>query len=351
MTNKKNQQRFSIAPSQAVTMEDAELNDALLVLQSVKEARKRGRPPTKQTEQPPSSSSYAAAVCKETATKKGPPKGNKKQQGQKSNAGQTKKEENASQRMRKEIAEMRKEIDELKKQLAQVLSKQTTASVTQTLRTVNVVASDAQERARRSKNVIIRGIHSAKNEDEDDSTAVRAFLAAVCPDINVENAKLQRLQNSRPRENDESASSRNPVPSVLVVLNSVEEQQTVLKAARHHDNPEFKGVFAHEDRTRAQQLQYSECAKQAKDKNKRLESVELLNKPFRFVVRGDRVRCIDFIKSSVGKKSVYVDDRTVQLDIQQRQQQKLDEAINNGHVNDRRSHTAAVSTAAAAGED
>ena len=150
-------------------------------------------------------------------------------------------------------------------------------------------------------------------------------------------------------KNGVSSGKRNPVSSVLVVLNSVEDQQAVLKAARHHDKADFNGVFAHEDRTRAQQLQYSECAKQAKDKNRRLEAVELLDQPFRFVVRGDRVRCIDASQSSVAKKSIYVDDSTVQLEIQRQQRQKLDEAITNGHVNARRSH-AAVSTAATSGE-
>jgi hypothetical protein len=340
--------RVSIAPIEAALMTDADLDKTIAVLQGVQETRKRGRPPKH------GQSTYAAVVSKSSAPAKtsnavSKKKDDIKQPAKAIGSTQAKKEPNAVLQMRKEILEMRKEIAELKKQLAQVLSKQTTASVTQTLRTVNVAASDAQERARRSKNVIIRGIPPTNGDDDennDSSAAVRAFLTAVCPAVNVENAKLQRLQNSR---NDDSSGKRNPVSSVLVVLNSVEDQQAVLKAARHHDKADFNGVFAHEDRTRAQQLQYSECAKQAKDKNRRLAAVELLDQPFRFVVRGDRVRCIDASHSSVAKKSVYVDERTVQLEIQRKQGQKLDEAITNGHVNARRSHTA-VSNAATSGE-
>jgi hypothetical protein len=195
--------------------------------------------------------------------------------------------------------------------------------------------------------VIVRGIQPSN--DGDSMNAVRTFLAAVCPTVNVDNAKLQRLQNSGPRGVNETQGNRKPVSSVLVVLNSVEEQQIVLKAAKHHSNSDYQGVFAHEDRTRAQQLQYSECAKQAKDKNRRLEAASLLDQPFRFVVRGDRVRCIDAKQSSAAKKSIYVDERNVQLEIHQ--QQRLDQAISTGYVTDtRKSNAASGFTAASSGE-
>ena len=338
--------RVSIAPVDAAFMTDTDLDKTIAVLLGVQETRKRGRPPKQG--QP----TYAAVVSKSSApaktsnavTKK---KDDTKQPAKATGTTQAKKEPNAVLQMRKEILEMRKEIDELKKLLAQVQINQISPTTTQTLRTVNVAASDAQERTRRSKNVIIRGIQPAN--DEDSTNAVRAFLATVCPTVNVENSKLQRLQNSRPKGDNEPQGNRNPVSSVLVVLNSVEEQQIVLKAARHHTNPNYQGVFAHEDRTRAQQLQYSECAKQAKDKNRRLEAVSLLDQPFRFVVRGDRVRCIDAKQSSVDKKSIYVDERKVQLEIQR--QQRLDQAISSGYVADtRKSNAASGSTAASSGE-
>ena len=326
---------------------DADLDKTIAVLLGVKETRKtRGRPPKQG--QP----TYADVVSKSSAAAQASNASTKKKDGTKKPAKapgntQAKKEENAVLQMRKEILELRKEIDELKKLLAQIQINQIAPTATQTLRTVNVAASDAQERARRSKNVIIRGIQPAY--DEDSTNAVRTFLAAVCPTVNVDNAKLQRLQNSRPKGDEEPQGNRNPAPSVLVVLNSVEEQQIVLKAARHHLHPDYQGVFAHEDRTRAQQLQYSECAKKAKDKNRRLEAAALLDQPFRFVVRGDRVRCIDATQSSVNKKSIYVDERKVQLEIQQRQ--RLNDAISSGHVADtRKSNAASGSTAASSGE-
>ena len=82
-------------------------------------------------------------------------------------------------------------------------------------------------------------------------------------------------------------------------------------------------MFAHEDRMPAQQLQYSECAKQAKLKNDSLNREGRLDNPFRYVVRGDRVRCIDAIESRYEKKSVYVSEQ------QQLSHRKVNKLLNN----------------------
>ena len=119
--------------------------------------------------------------------------------------------------------------------------------------------------------------------------------------------KVQRLHAARSMDTRDQG-KRTPVPSILVVLDGVDEQRRVLQAARHHTSKEFSGIFAHEDRTQAQQLQYSECARQAKDRNAALQGSGLLVQPFRYVVRGDRVRCINSVESAQHKKSMYVSE-------------------------------------------
>ena len=211
----------------------------------------------------------------------------------------------------KMVNDLRAEVADLKNELKSLKGERQSPTAKQSLRSINSAASDAKERERRSKNVIIRGIQPANGDSdnrEHDEAQVEAFLQAVCPDVTAK--KVQRLHVAKPKDGTDS-SKRTPVPSLLVVLSDVDAQRQVLKAVRHHDCKDFKGVFAHEDRTEAQQLQYSECAKQAREKNEKLRVVGSLDQPFRYVVRGDRVRCIDSIESSQQKKSVYVTELLV----------------------------------------
>jgi hypothetical protein len=122
-----------------------------------------------------------------------------------------------------------------------------------------MVANDAKERERRSKNIIVRGIPPLE-DGQQDLKAVNEFLQAVCEEKVTVN-KVQRLFKSK-----SDSPSREPTASILVCLDNQHEQQTALKASRRHSNPDFKGVFAHEDRTRAQLLEYSTSAKQSKKK-------------------------------------------------------------------------------------
>ena len=222
---------------------------------------------------------------------------------------------------------MRKEIDELKEQIKQLKYDRTSPSIKQNLRTVNNAVTDVKERERRSKNVVIRGIQPIQGDSpEHDKETARAFLKAVCP--NVEPEKVIQLHQSKPSKDKSKSTS---TPSILVVLKDVESQKRVLQAARHHDNEQFQGVFAHEDRTQAQQLQFAECSKQAKSRNDKLRADGLLDQPFRFVVRGDRVRCIDKIQFCELKKSCYVSEQQLKQHIDNIG--RVNKAIGDGSIN------------------
>ena len=161
----------------------------------------------------------------------------------------------------------------------------TKPKVVQNLKTTNMVVNDAKERERRSKNIIIRGIEPT-NDNNKDEEAVKHFLSEVC-EKPVEVKKVQRLFKKKKSEENKTE----PTTSILVVLENKDQQEIALSSARHHNHVDFKNVFAHEDRTKAQQLEYNESVKQAKKKNEELERHDLLDKPFRWVVRGDRIRC------------------------------------------------------------
>ena len=201
----------------------------------------------------------------------------------------------------------------------------------QSLRATNEAASESEERERRAKNVVIRGIPPSATET--DLMQVNSFLDAVGADVHA--TRVQRIK---------SATQRDAVPAILVLLDSRDKQQRVLQHARHHGVTKFSNVFAHEDRTKAQQLQFSECAKAAKTKNAILERSGL-DPLYRYVVRGDRVRCIDLDKSREERTSVYVTEADIKSWL------NLARAITNGSVSNTRSsmrQSTAVSAAIAA---
>lgn len=222
--------------------------------------------------------------------------------------------------LKAELRELKLIVESLKKNINNALPSK--PNVVQNLKTTNMVVNDAKERERRSKNIIIRGIEPT-NDDTKDEEAVKHFLNGVCKQP-VAVKKVQRLFKKKNKDN-----KTEPTSSILVVLESKDDQEKALLSARHHNHDGFKNVFAHEDRTKAQQLEYIESVKQAKKKNEELERYDLLDKPFRWVVRGDRIRCIDAVKSRTDKKSVYVLESEINS-------ARLDRASRRGHVNNTR---------------
>ena len=229
--------------------------------------------------------------------------------------------------IRKMIDDLRSEVDALRREVESLKRSHFAPTPKQSLRATNEAASESEERARRAKNVIIRGIRPSTTVSDVDQ--VNSFLEAVGAGVHA--TKVQRIRTTTRREASVMAQGNNnsPLPAVLVVLESSEKQQQVLQYARHHQASGFSHVFAHEDRTKAQQLQFSECAKEAKANNAKL-SQSGLNPPFRYVVRGDRVRCLDFVKSCDEKRSIYVTEKDIKTWL------NLQKAINSGTVSDTR---------------
>ena len=246
--------------------------------------------------------------------------------------------------LHKIILELQAKVEQLQARVSQLEQKNTqksdqtnhTIPPKVSLSAINNAANDSLERERRSKNVIIRGLEYTGNENENTSEKVEEFLSAVCHK-GMKVKKAQRL-HSRSLNIVENIPSK--VPSILVVLNDADEAKEGLKNARHHTDDQFKGVFAHDDRTKAQQYEYSEIAKLTKKKNEQLKSVNLLDQPFRYVVRSDRVRCIDVQQSKDQKKSIYIDDKDVKQKIEEHLNcTRLNNGIENGAINPHRGST------------
>ena len=253
--------------------------------------------------------------------------------------------------LEKQVGELRNQVSDLGKKVATLeqIIRDLTAdkakpppkpTVNQQLEAVNQANNDAHERERRSKNAMLHGIEPTQSP-EDDAKAVKEFLAAV---------KLEPAFKSCQRQHkaDGTASL-----SIRIVFDNRENAQRAIKAARSHNLAEYKGVFAHEDRTKAQQKEFIDLRKTAKRKNDALDNEGLLDNPFRYVVRGAGISCIDAVKSrtSEPKRSIYVKEDHIVAEREKRKQRVLDQAvlpngfvsINRGDRTSKRASTKAAS--------
>ena len=208
-----------------------------------------------------------------------------------------------------ELERVQNELNHVKTELAALKAKQSGAPPPPTKhqrhRAANQALNEADERARRANNVIIRGIAPSGDGHVTDEEAVKSFLSAAKV-VDVEVKKIQRQLAAAPKPND--VSNRVPSPTILVVLDSAAAAQKVLKATKNHELSNYQGVFSHEDRTDAQREQFTALRRKAHNENMQLDRLGLLNQPFRFVVREQRnqIACIDFAASARAKQSVYI---------------------------------------------
>lgn len=246
--------------------------------------------------------------------------------------------------LKNEIKVLKAENQARKNEIEMLKSERTRPKETkQSLNMVNAACKESKERARRSMNVVLRGELLTKDDTsgQHDRKQAEKFLSDVCPDLEVNNiTNVQRLYQKK-------EAIGKAFPSLLVTLNSTDTVQKVLKYARHHTHEQWTNVFAHEDRTEAEQFQFYKCKNEADTKNDNLRKHELFNQ-YQYVIRGDRVRCIDRIKSTELRQSIYVSDEQIKqhLDNERNRKRKqldvieinrLDEAINNSYISNRQS--------------
>lgn len=256
-----------------------------------------------------------------------------KPQQQQSNAPMRKSENNSRPKeptvadLIKRIDEQQAEINELRKQLNDLKSSPPRPTIAQQCATRNEAADELHEQERRSKNIVLRNIEPSQTLDEEAS-AVRQFFSEIGhSNLNAKGFKRQRNKDG------------SPSPAILVLFNNKEDAQSAMKAARSHKNASYPGVFAHEDRTKAQQQQFMALTKEAKSRNDELNRNYQLDKPFRWIVRGNRIRCIDVQESRTQSKSVFVSDAKVKHELDRARTKSpiiathdLEHAIGSGRV-------------------
>ncbi len=186
---------------------------------------------------------------------------------------------------------------------------------------LNAAAKEGRDRKEKEFCVIVAGIPESKATEKetinrDDEANTQSFFNAV----GGTDLKIKRVRRFRPSKtpSTDSAARPQPPPLIQVVFESVEDQSRALKVARRHNNEEFKGAYAREDRTDAEQELFQNLNKEKNKKNTELNDHGLLDKPFRFVIhrRTESIRPVDSIKSAAEQKSIFVSESFVKRELQ-----------------------------------
>jgi hypothetical protein len=232
----------------------------------------------------------------------------------------------------KRIEELEKEVKLLRQQTKEK-SPQAKDAQSQRFERINEVTREQQEIKKRAKKVVLHGLKPADTGDRENDAglnvaAVEKFIQALEEDDHLKiSVEVKQVNVIWPRKEKNEFVSK---PTFLVVLGSEEQRGALLDGARHHSLEDFKGTWAHEDRTPAQQAEHRECRRLCMEKNEPLKALNMLDKPFRYVGRSGRPVCIDVAESKKGR-TVYRSPTTQEL-----LSAKLNGAIANGHIDDNR---------------
>ena len=211
------------------------------------------------------------------------------------------------------ISELRSQIEELNKvqkkastlnpSFASVLQGKSAEKVQQRHQLINIVAAETENRQNRASNVIVIGL--PKSNTIDDKTNIAEFFNA-CGLLNIEINHVTRINSSK---KNETVSNHN---IVTVSLLNEKDRANVLQRCNHHHVEKFKGIFAREDRTPAQQTKFNEQRAKLKKRNDELAAAGILDKPFRNVIhrRTGEICCINVESSNEQRKYVFASAST-----------------------------------------
>jgi hypothetical protein len=104
---------------------------------------------------------------------------------------------------------------------------------------------------------------------------------------------------------DQQQQQQHP-PPIIVEFENLETRNSVVAAGKQLANSNFKSVYIRPDRTLAEQAEFNRLHKERKEANDDLVKHNLLINPFRFVIRGDRVRCVDVKETLDNNKHPFV---------------------------------------------
>jgi hypothetical protein len=157
---------------------------------------------------------------------------------------------------------------------------------------------------KKAKNVVVVGLPnstktSSEEKKKDDENLVNDLIHTL-----KRNAKINNTYRLKSRNSESKETNSDPL---VVEFESVEARNDILVAAKDlADAPAYEKVYIRPDRTPAEQQEFSELNKERNKANEDLKSHNLLDQPFRFVIRSGRLRCIKVTeKTTVRNRQVH----------------------------------------------
>ena len=176
---------------------------------------------------------------------------------------------------------------------------------------MSTIAKNQRMQTDRAAKIVVVGVQNSPKETQeertiDDTAIISDILAKINSPTNIVSVKrlASRSQTSESKPNS-------PAP-LIVEFESTDARNKVISSARNLASTQYKNIFIRPDRTPSEQSNFNEINNMKKKLNDELKANSKLDQPFRYVVRGDSVRCIDVtqtVKIGGVDKHPFVDER------------------------------------------
>lgn len=143
----------------------------------------------------------------------------------------------------------------------------------------------------RATKVVMVGISESQTEEEDVQKAVKV-IRALNTGKNIIIKSVRRLKK-KPSKDQAGTTVPYAVPLVVEVESKEIRNEIVASAKNLSKLAEYKNTYIRPDRTPAEQTEFINLYKARNNENDNLKKNNKLDNPFRYVIRGDRIRCID----------------------------------------------------------
>lgn len=168
---------------------------------------------------------------------------------------------------------------------------------------IKAVKIDNKLHENKAKNLVIVGVPESDktNSDEiadDDIAQVELIMKSLNKNVKIVHTHRQKSRSPILYKTDSSSNTSEIYPANLVVrLENEITRNDIISSAKNLANTCHKNIFIRPDRTPAEQICFNSLLKERKERNNELEKIGKLNSPFRYVIRGERVRCVDVTKT------------------------------------------------------
>lgn len=166
---------------------------------------------------------------------------------------------------------------------------------------VNAINLNAKLEQNREKRLVVVGFKTASDEtkqEEEDLETSKKMIQDLEVEASIVKVFPSRIAKQHTNNANNVDNTKTPPRSFTIEFDSTTHRNAVLFAANRLRNKDgYQNVFIRPDRTPTEQDNFNRLNKERKENNEKLHANGTLKQPFLFVIRGDKVRCIDITKT------------------------------------------------------